>query len=56
MNARKVTGLSMVIAPVIAILGWIFIGAVLLQAGPDDPEKFITALGDNNAAVKYLFP
>ena len=56
MNTRKVTGLSMIIAPVIAILGWIFIGAVLLQAGPDDPEKFITALGDNNEAVKYLFP
>ena len=56
MNTRKVTGLSMVIAPVIAILGWIFIGAVLLQAGPGDSEEYMTALGDNHEAVKYLFP
>ena len=56
MNTRKVTGLSMIIAPVIAILGWIFIGAVLLQAGPGDQEEYMTALGDNHEAVKYLFP
>jgi len=57
MDSNKVTGLSMIIAPVVAILGWLVIGmAVLGGASAGDPAKWIAELGDNNEVVKYAFP
>ena len=57
MDSNKVTGLSMIIAPVLAILGWLVIGmAVLGNASAGDPAKWIAELGDNNEVVKYAFP
>lgn len=57
MDSRRITGLSMIIAPVVAILGWIVMGLVVLDgASPDNPAKFISELGDNSEVVKYVFP
>ena len=57
MDSNKVTGLSMIIAPVVAILGWIVIGMVVLGgASSGDPAKWIAEIGDNNEVVKYAFP
>ena len=40
MDSRKITGLSMIIAPVVAILGWIGLGLVVLDgASPSDPSN-----------------
>ncbi|HJO60301.1 MAG TPA: hypothetical protein QF838_06175 [SAR202 cluster bacterium] len=57
MDSRKITGLSMIIAPVIAILGWIGMGLIVLDgASPDDPAKWMSELGANSEVVKFVMP
>ena len=57
MDSRKITGLSMIIAPVIAILGWIGMGLLVLDgASPDDPAKWMSELGANSEVVKFVMP
>mgnify|MGYP001409129101 FL=1 len=57
MDSNKFTGLSMIIAPVLAILAWIVIGiGVLGGASTGEPTKWIAEIGDNNEVVKYAFP
>ena len=57
MDSNKFTGLSMIIAPVLAILAWIVIGiGVLGGASTGEPTKWIAEIGDNNELVKYAFP
>ena len=57
MDSNKFTGLSMIIAPVLAIIAWIVIGiGVLGGASTGEPTKWIAEIGDNNEVVKYAFP
>lgn len=57
MDSRKITGLSMIIAPVIAILGWIGMGLLVLDgASPGDPAKWMSELGANSEVVKFVMP
>ena len=57
MDSRKITGLSMIIAPVVAILGWIGLGLVVLDgASPSDPSKWMSELSANSEAVKFVMP
>ena len=57
MDSRKITGLSMIIAPVIAILGWIGMGLIVLDgASPGDPAKWMSELGANSEVVKFVMP
>ena len=57
MDSRKITGLSMIIAPVIAILGWIGMGLIVLDgASPADPAKWMSELGANSEVVKFVMP
>ena len=57
MDSRKITGLSLIIAPVIAILGWIGMGLLVLDgASPDDPAKWMSELGANSEVVKFVMP
>ena len=57
MDSNKFTGLSMIIAPVLAILAWIVIGIIVLGgASTADPVEWKAELGDNNEVVKYAFP
>tara|TARA_B100000929_G_scaffold223856_1_gene180198 strand:- start:1554 stop:2147 length:594 start_codon:yes stop_codon:yes gene_type:complete len=47
----------MIIAPVIAILGWIGMGLLVLDgASPDDPAKWMSELGANSEVVKFVMP
>jgi|TARA_B100000959_G_scaffold161154_1_gene168721 hypothetical protein len=47
----------MIIAPVIAILGWIGMGLIVLDgASPDDPAKWMSELGANSEVVKFVMP
>ena len=57
MDSRKITGLSMIIAPVIAIRGWIGMGLIVLDgASPGDPAKWMSELGANSEVVKFVMP
>ena len=57
MDSRKITGLSMIIAPVVAILGWIGMGIIVLDnASPGDPAKWMSELGANSDVVKFVMP
>ena len=57
MDSRKITGLSMIIAPVVAILGWIGMGIIVLDnASPSDPAKWMEELGANSDVVKFVMP
>ena len=57
MDSRKITGLSMIIAPVVAILGWIGMGIIVLDnASPGDPAKWMSELGANSEGVKFCMP
>ena len=57
MDSRKITGLSMIIAPVVAILGWIGMGLIVLDgASPSDPTKWMSELGANSEVVKFVMP
>ena len=57
MDSRKITGLSMIIAPVIAIVGWIGMGLIVLDgASPADPAKWMSELGANSEVVKFVMP
>ena len=57
MDSRKITGLSMIIAPVIAILGWIGMGLIVLDgASQADPAKWMSELGANSEVVKFVMP
>ena len=57
MDSRKITGLSMIIAPVIAILGWIGMGLLVLDgASPSDPSKWMSELSANSEVVKFVMP
>ena len=57
MDSRKITGLSMIIAPVIAILGWIGMGLIVLDgASPSDPSKWMSELSANCEVVKFVMP
>ena len=57
MDSRKITGLSMIIAPVIAILGWIGMGLIVLDgASPGDPSKWMSELSANSEVVKFVMP
>ena len=57
MDSRKITGLSMIIAPVVAILGWIGLGLVVLDgASPSDPSKWMSELSANCEVVKFVMP
>ena len=57
MDSRKITGLSMIIAPVVAILGWIGMGLIVLDgASPSDPAKWMSELGANSEVVKFVMP
>ena len=57
MDSRKITGLSMIIAPVVAILGWIGLGLVVLDgASPSDPSKWMSELSANSEVVKFVMP
>jgi hypothetical protein len=47
----------MIIAPVIAILGWIGMGLIVLDgASPGDPAKWMSELGANSEVVKFVMP
>tara|TARA_B100001167_G_scaffold38725_1_gene21871 strand:+ start:146 stop:739 length:594 start_codon:yes stop_codon:yes gene_type:complete len=47
----------MIIAPVIAILGWIGMGLIVLDgASPADPAKWMSELGANSEVVKFVMP
>ena len=57
MDSRKITGLSMIIAPVVAILGWIGLGGLVLGgASPSDPTKWMSELSANSEVVKFVMP
>ena len=57
MDSRKITGLAMIIAPVVAILGWIGMGIIVLDnASPGDPAKWMSELGANSDVVKFVMP
>ena len=57
MDTNRITGLSLAVAPVIALIGWFIFGfAAMDGVGPDDPQKFIAKLGENSDLAKFLLP
>lgn len=57
MDTRRITGLALILGPLVALIGWFVVGFVVLDGiGPDDPQKFIAELGANSTAVTYAFP
>ncbi|HCE75628.1 MAG TPA: hypothetical protein DEP04_03290 [Dehalococcoidia bacterium] len=57
MDTRKVMGLALIVPPVIAIVGWFFMGFVVFGGvGPDKPGEFIAELRANSEIVKYVMP
>ena len=57
MDTNRITGLALIICPVLAMIGYLSFGFIALNGtGPDDPQKWIGELGANSTGVKYLFP
>jgi hypothetical protein len=57
MDTRRITGLALIVPPVIAIIGWLVVGFVVLDGvGPDKPTEYIQKLGANSTAITYLIP
>ena len=57
MDTRRITGLALIVSPVLAIIGWLVVGFVVLDGvGPDKPTDYIAKLGANSTAITYLFP
>jgi len=57
MDTRRITGLALIVPPVLAIIGWLVVGIVVLDGvGPDKPTEYIGKVGANSTAITYLFP
>ena len=57
MDTRRITGLALIVPPLIAIIGWFAVGFVVLDGvGPDDPQKYIAEMGANSTAITYMMP
>lgn len=57
MNSRTLTGLLLIVGPIVTFAGFIAIGAGLgFDVDWDDPSEMIPALGDNAQLMKTLFP
>ena len=57
MDTRRITGLALIVPPLIAIIGWFAVGFVVLDGvGPDAPQKYIAEMGANSTAITYMMP
>ena len=57
MNNQKLASLSLLVSPIILLLGWAVLGVMLgFEVNPHKPQLYIESLGENKNLVKIIFP